>query len=72
MAPTEASTPIASTEPAAVNTIRQTPPTPVMAPARCFQPGRSPTSGQASIIMNSGARAMMIDARLVGRRCAAT
>ena len=71
MAVMEASTPQASTATTPSSSMRQTPPTPMPAPARCIVCGRSDRAAQASSIITTGEVAMIVEAMLVGSVCAA-
>jgi hypothetical protein len=71
MAAMEASTPEASTAIGPVSSMRQTPPTPIPAPATCIVRGCSESAAQASSIIATGEVAMIVEAMLVGSICAA-
>ncbi|MDG4788179.1 hypothetical protein O7626_19930 [Micromonospora sp. WMMD1102] len=71
MAATEASTPEKSTATVPSSRSRQTPVIPMPAPARWAARGRSASAAQAISIIMTGEVAMIVEATLVGRTCAA-
>ncbi len=71
MAAAEASTPGTLVCPAAVSSMRNTPPMPMTAPAMCTGSGRSESSTQASRLIATGEVAIRVEAVEVGSNCAA-
>ena len=71
IAATDAATPRTSIATGPVSSIRATPATPTAAPARCGARGRSVSAAQANSISTTGEVAMIVEAMLVGRICAA-